>query len=661
MNFVRTPIKDIKLSFDAYDIDIDTSKNVRKFKKYGDYNIVDFAESQTLLMIRDCQMELNFHKRWALFIQYIDDSSIVDIPMYFTKNWLDVFIPQVYPENLISVYGEDYIHFMYAEKGVLINELSLMIVISQIIAISGINWLQHLSMFANLDYIELKKYSSDLEDSYFRTFLYVMHFLSKNLGYTGSFKKVLFNRITYKRRAPDNNEGVSFVYPTERRIDSSRANYFTDLVLILNYNIIEKQTKPYTMNARKIEDFYFYCFEDVEMHFLPDDDACDHSLYRAGQLILNQISVDKVRAEEFSPIALVTELPQLENVKIETLYDGQKNLDPLINIINVDMPRSIKKEEYNDSEEMKLWLKNVHNGSKKNLSAFLHFCDVYRERLLQNPEAHVYFIGCGKASWYQTIPIMLYDRHITFIDREMTDWKLKKAPNVTCEYYYLKKVEPRFEDAICIMDMALEYEDEDLLVLMKDIAAVSLCFMYKVRSNWFSEFWPWELYGTDIYIPPFSHFGSAECRIYGSKYDHMKLFKIDHILKDKISRLTKFRRMYWKCHDCLIFDSLIKKFLKLPEAWYLFTQRESDGDILKHVVSYKCKHSVKKRNAYLGNCSSCVVKLHMLVGEVNAQWIGPANLGPEYLNDRKKAYSGDVLEVDSDTRANIKAVRCSKF
>jgi len=51
----------------------------------------------------------------------------------------------------------------------------------------------------------------------------------------------------------------------------------------------------------------------------------------------------------------------------------------------------------------------------------------------------------------------------------------------------------------------------------------------------------------------------------------------------------------------------------------------------------------------------------MLVGEVNAQWIGPANLGPEYLNDRKKAYSGDTLEVDLDTYANIKSMRCSKF
>jgi len=51
----------------------------------------------------------------------------------------------------------------------------------------------------------------------------------------------------------------------------------------------------------------------------------------------------------------------------------------------------------------------------------------------------------------------------------------------------------------------------------------------------------------------------------------------------------------------------------------------------------------------------------MLVGEVNAQWIGPANLGPEYLNDRKKAYSGNVLECDSDTFFNVKFMRSSKF
>jgi len=393
--------------------------------------------------------------------------------------------------------------------------------------------------------------------------------------------------------------------------------------------------------------FFFDRFCRIDMIEIRSNAVkCEHSIQSAPEKVKDESGIGDIVLPIRDEDVLCT------GVDIQDILDVVDiKTDIVVEKIHID--NEVKHDftgEYHDSDDMKIWLKNVHSGSKKNLSSFLFFIDKYKKMLESHPGAKVYFIGCGDSSWYQVIPTLLYDRHIVFIDRSIRRERMKAYPNVTMRYDFVYEVEEDFRDSILIMDMSRVEDDADLLDLMVRISSVSLCYMYKFRSGWYSQ--TTRIPGLDYFIPPFSHYGSSEVRIFGSKVD-TGMLDMTLALKKKISRITKMRKTYARCLDCVIFESVISKYLKLPRDWYYFTRREVDINLNLLRVPYTCSHRYSDGNVYLKDCKSCLCNFYQHVGPSLSRWICPSKMGKEYLAPTKKRDNG----YTRDSYMNIKTLR----
>jgi len=207
---------------------------------------------------------------------------------------------------------------------------------------------------------------------------------------------------------------------------------------------------------------------------------------------------------------------------------------------------------------------------------------------------------------------------------------MKYYPNVSFYHRYVTNDDINdFVNSIVIMDMARDEDDLDLLYLMSSIAKKSLCFMYKVRSSWMDK--PIKIWANDFFLPPFSYYGSAEIRAFGSVDDSQEVI-LDYTVKKKIIRSVKMRKTYHKCADCDIFDWVISKYIKLPKEWYYFTKRQCDLDILKIRTESVCDHDYWLGNVYLNSCSPCISKFYEKIGTSFSRWLCPVLKGIEFLS-----------------------------
>jgi hypothetical protein len=589
----------------------------------------------------------SFEDRWGFFCDCIRKDLFVDVPVYTAADWLTTFMPKMCPSESGFVMHGTHFRFINGRGGVVINELSLMIALVNLYLVTGTNWLAKLSLFVDIDIDTIDDYGGDIEDTYLRTFIYCMHFLAKKKNILKLDEPIFFETLYSSRLKGFSQRGLSYVYPKKNGYTSVEPNTFTNTCLLLNYNEPRVEVNPYKRSSNCIETFFFDRFCRVDMvEVQKNAHRCEHSMMSASEKVRKESSVGDVvlppRGEDVMCVG--ADLQDILNVKdIET--------DILMENIHID--NEVKHDftgEYHDSDDMTEWLKKVHSGSKKNLASFLFFIDKYKKLMELHPSAKVYFLGCGDSSWYQVIPTLLYDRHIVFIDKKIRRERMKVYPNVTLRYDFVYDVEEDFRNSILIMDMSRDENDRDLLDLMIRISSVSLCYMYKFRSSWYSQ--TTRIPGLDYIIPPFVHYGSSEVRVFGSKND-TGMLDMTLALKKKISRITKMRKTYSRCLDCVIFDDLVSKYLKLPQEWYYFTRREEDINVNLLRVSDVCNHHYSDGNVYLRGCKSCLCNFYQFVGPGLSRWMCPARNGKEHLAPTKKKDSG----YTRDAYMNIKTLR----